>query len=61
VVLAGSHVADASGTALGAPVPTTAVPAWGNATPNNESALIARLRGERLGAPSDAVYANGFE
>lgn len=61
VVMAGSHVADASGTALGAPVPTAAVPTWGNATPNNESALIARLRGERLGAPSDAVYANGFE
>lgn len=39
----GYHVADASGAAAGAPMPTTRVPAWGIATPSRESAVLAWL------------------
>lgn len=56
----GWHAADAQGVALGAPVPVADVPAWGRSQPNGESALLARLRGERLGR-GDALFADGFE
>lgn len=61
VIVAGSQLADANGAALGNPVPVIAVPAWGAAAPQSESALLARLTGQRLGAAADPVYANGFE
>lgn len=61
VLVAGSQLADAGGAALGNPIPLAAVPAWGSSTPQSESAILARLTGQRLGAGTAALYANGFE
>lgn len=61
VLVAGSQLADANGVALGNSVPVTSVPAWGTAAPQSESALLARLSGQRLGGSPDALYANGLE
>lgn len=43
VVGAGWHDADEEGVAKGAPVPTTAVPAWGAELPDGESALLGHF------------------
>lgn len=61
VLVAGSQLADANGAALGNPVPVVSVPAWGVSAPQSESAILARLSGQRLGSGGDPVYQNGFE
>ena len=64
VFVAGFHEATQT-IADGEPVPTADVPGWGDALPLGESALLARLAGERLGGepPIDPnrVFRNGFE
>ncbi len=64
VIVAGLHEATA-GIADGEPVPVAEVPAWGEALPQGESALLARLSGERLGgepAPDPMrIFRDGFE
>lgn len=62
VLVAGTHLADASGLSRGNPLPLTGIPGWGSATPLNDAPLLARLTGERLTAPSSPVlFGNGFE
>lgn len=60
LLVAGWHAADGQGAASGQPVPVASVPAWGRSTPASESAILARLRGERLGL-FDPIFANGFQ
>jgi len=65
VLVAGWHEASSPGAAEGQPVPTRQAPAWARTQPIGETALFARLSGERLGgteAPgATRVFANGFE
>jgi len=65
VLVAGWHQASSPGVAEGQPVPTRQAPAWARTQPIGETALFARLSGERLGgteAPgATRVFANGFE
>lgn len=65
VFVAGWHEASSAGVAEGEPVPTVLGPAWGRSHPVGETALLARLSGERIGsaeAPGvDRVFGNGFE
>lgn len=65
VFVAGWHEAASPGVAKGNPVPTANAPAWGRTQPSGETALLARLSGERLGgaaAPgAGRVFGNGFE
>jgi len=60
VYVAGWHTANA-GVALGNPIRTVNAPAWASATPNNQSAIFARLRGTRLGTPAENLFEDGFE
>jgi hypothetical protein len=44
VIALGYHEADEmTGVAVGNPIPTAAVPAWGTSTPDRESAIFAHL------------------
>jgi hypothetical protein len=58
VRVVGRHTANATNVANGVAVPTSNAPAWGAASPQGESALVAKLSGTRIGS-SGAVTANG--
>ncbi|MFN3875381.1 MAG: hypothetical protein ACK4L7_05680 [Flavobacteriales bacterium] len=55
IVAVGRHRPDPNnpGQHLGAPIPTTNVPAWGQALPQNESAILAHFTASALADPDD--------
>ena len=50
VRVVGRQRSDASNVPSGNPMPTANVPAWGSASPQGESAIAARLTGQRIGS-----------
>jgi hypothetical protein len=63
IVAVGMHKADTANAtlAMGGAVPTASVPAWGQSTPQAQTALLARLTGTRMAAAVTTEFRNGFE
>ncbi len=61
IIAVGLHKADAANAAIGAAVPTTSVPSWGQGAPDSQTALLARLTGARMGAAVTTEFRDGFE
>jgi Secretion system C-terminal sorting domain len=58
VVVVGRHVANATNIASGNAIPVVNVVPWGNATPDNESAILVYYKQTNLANPNDTTLSN---
>lgn len=61
VICVGRQTADTSGTPNGNNIPVINVTQWGNATPQNESAILVYYKAENLYNPNDGIIITGVE
>ena len=60
VICVGRQTADTSGTPNGNNIPVTNVTPWGNATPQNESAILVYYQAANLYNPNDSIQVTGI-